>query len=124
EQRLVEVAVGAFEGAHEGALLRPALPALVLLLLGELVGLVVADARPRLLVHPRHSGASLGLVLAHCSAAGHSCRRAVRWRCHYGITLRGATRRAGAGPPRSFPPSCPRGRASNIGHYPPTSSAA
>src|SRR5215471_2346019 len=59
EQRLVEMAIGAFQRPHEGALLRPALPLLVLLLLGVLVGLVVSDARPRLLVHPRHSGASL-----------------------------------------------------------------
>src|SRR5262249_53435765 len=63
EQRLVEMAVGALECAHEGALLRPALPFLVLLLLGILVGLVVTDARPRLLVHACHSGASLESAL-------------------------------------------------------------
>ena len=59
EQRLVEMAIGAFERPHEGALLCPALPFLVLLLLGVFVGLVVTDARPGLLVHACHSGASL-----------------------------------------------------------------
>src|SRR5262249_31226738 len=59
EQRLVEVAVSAFERAHEGAFLGPALPPLVLLLFGKFVRLVMPDARSRLVVHPRHSGASL-----------------------------------------------------------------
>src|SRR5262245_42058033 len=59
QQSLVEVAIGAFQRPHEGALFRPALPLLVLLLLGKLVGLVMTDARPRLLVHARHSGTSL-----------------------------------------------------------------
>src|SRR5262245_18381244 len=59
QQSLVVVAIGAFQRPHEGALLRPALPLLVLLLLGKLARLVMTDARPRLLVHARHSGASL-----------------------------------------------------------------
>src|SRR5262249_23492947 len=44
-QRLVEMAVGTFERAHEGALLRPAVPLLVLLFHLHRIGLVVADAR-------------------------------------------------------------------------------
>src|SRR5262249_56261173 len=45
DQGLVEVAVGAFERPHEGPLLRPAVPLLVLLLHLHRVGLVVPDAR-------------------------------------------------------------------------------
>ena len=75
EQRLVEMAVGAFERAHEGALLGPALPLVVLLLLGVFVGLVVADARPYLFVHPCHSGASFisSPRSAGKQAALHAC---------------------------------------------------
>src|SRR5262249_16398462 len=58
EQLLVEVAVGAFERAHEGALLGPALPALMLLLLLAFARQVVADARI-LLVEARHSKRSV-----------------------------------------------------------------
>src|SRR5207244_279761 len=59
KKRLVEMTVGAFEGAYEGTLLGPALPPLVLLLLGVFVGLIMPDAGPHLVVHPRHSGVSL-----------------------------------------------------------------
>src|SRR5262245_36892536 len=52
-QLLVEVAVRAFERAHEGAFLGPAVPALVLFLFLALARLVVADARG-LLVEARH----------------------------------------------------------------------
>src|SRR5262249_16348195 len=44
-ERLVEVAVGAFERAHECALVGRAFPLLVLLLHFEGVGLIMADAR-------------------------------------------------------------------------------
>src|SRR5258708_4376142 len=54
EQGLVEMAVGAFERAHEGTLFRPAFPLFVLLLLGIFVGLVVADAWSYLFIHPGH----------------------------------------------------------------------
>src|SRR5262249_35093825 len=56
DQLLVEVAVGALEGAHEGPLLCPAVPARVLLLLFPLAWQVVADAR-LLFVEARHSSA-------------------------------------------------------------------
>src|SRR5262249_30801684 len=58
DELLVQMAVGAFEGAHEGPLLGPAVPALVLLLLFPLAWQVVADAR-RLFVEPRHSKRSV-----------------------------------------------------------------
>src|SRR5262249_21966767 len=75
EQRLVEMAISAFERAHEGALLGPALPPLVLLLFGKFVGLVMPDARPRLVVHPRHSGASLEAAALGelCTSSQASC---------------------------------------------------
>src|SRR6516165_1671201 len=60
KQRLVEVAVGSLERPHESALFCPALPFLVLLLLGIFVGLVVADARTSLLIHA-----------CHCALLGH-----------------------------------------------------
>ena len=44
-QRLVEMAVGAFERANESPLFRPAVPFLVLLLHFERIGLIVANAR-------------------------------------------------------------------------------
>src|SRR5262249_42107598 len=56
QQRLVEVTIGAFQRAHEGALLGPALPLFVLLLLGVFVWLVVTNARPYLIVHACHCG--------------------------------------------------------------------
>src|SRR5262249_61163613 len=56
EQRLVEVTIGAFERAHEGALLGPALPPFVLLLLGEFFLLVLPHPPPYLIVHARHCG--------------------------------------------------------------------
>ena len=45
DQLLVEVAVGAFQRAHEGPFLRPALPALVLFLFFALAREIVAGAR-------------------------------------------------------------------------------
>ncbi len=69
-QRLVEVAVGAFERPHEGPLLGPAVPFLVLLLHFQRIGLVVADARG--LDHVCHAA----LLLA--SATGHRARRAAK----------------------------------------------
>ena len=93
EQRLVEVAVRAFQRPHEGALLCPALPLLVLLLLGIFVRLVVADAWPHLFVHACHSGASL-----ESAALGRSGPPVLQasfdgtvWARHYGITRERAT---------------------------------
>src|SRR5262245_62443133 len=77
EQRLVEVTVGAFQRAHEGALLGPALPLLVLLLLGIFVGLVVTNARPYLIVHARHCGPPFESVAACAIRAARCCKRAV-----------------------------------------------
>src|SRR5262249_44241385 len=79
EQRLVEVTVGAFQRAHEGALLVPALPLLVLLLLGIFVGLVVTNARPYLIVHARHCGPPFESVAA--CAPPVCCKRAVMEPC-------------------------------------------
>src|SRR5262249_35591950 len=92
EQRLVEVTVGAFQRAHEGALLGPALPLLVLLLLGIFVGLVVTNARPYLIVHARHCGPpriGCGLRDPCRPLLQASCGGTVR--CHYVITGRCAT---------------------------------
>src|SRR6516165_2351653 len=71
EQRLVEVAIGAFQRAHEGALLGPALPPFVLLLLG----LVVTNARPYLIVHARHRGPPFESAALARSVAARCCKR-------------------------------------------------
>jgi hypothetical protein len=57
----------------------------MLLLLGVFVGLIVPDAGPHLLVHPRHSDASLKSVALGRSAT-RPCKPAVIEGCHYGIT--------------------------------------
>src|SRR5437588_7820630 len=78
------MAVGTFQGAHEGALLCPALPALVLFFDGEFVGLVVTNTGAHLVIHACHCrplhGATLPLRRADFSrrlriAAQRLCMR-------------------------------------------------
>src|SRR5262249_36835471 len=85
KERLVEVAIGAFQRPHEGAFLSPALPPFVLLLLGEFIGLVVADARSDLVIHACH-----GVRFPAGSISVHPLR-------HYGIAETGAMNAEGAG---------------------------
>ena len=62
EELLIEVAVGAFERAHESALLRPALPFAVLDLVGVFLGrLVVAEPGRFVFQHSSHVRAPLKL---------------------------------------------------------------
>ncbi len=64
EQLLVEVAIGAFERAHEGALLRPALPFAVLDLVGVFLGrLVVAEPGRFVFQHSSHARSVVFAVL-------------------------------------------------------------
>src|SRR6516225_8275759 len=89
KERLVEVAIGAFQRPHEGAFLSPALPPFVLLLLGEFIGLVVADARSDLVIHACH-----GVRFPAGSISVHPLR-------HYGIAETGAMNAEGAGSVRA-----------------------
>ena len=67
EQLLVDVAVGAFERAYEGALLGPAIPFAVLDLVGVFLGrLVVAEPRGLVFEHSCHARS----VLWRCCGAG------------------------------------------------------
>src|SRR3984957_1511998 len=80
-QRLVKVAVGALERAHESALLGPAVPFLVLLLHLHRVGLVVPDAGNRI-DESRHSWLLLrrmageaGIYVGHYAIGGPRATR-------------------------------------------------
>src|SRR5262249_47253032 len=81
QQRLVEGTVGAFQRAHEGALLGPALPLLVLLLLGIFVSVVATNARPYLIVQRRHSWPPFESVALARSVRPVCCKRAVMEPC-------------------------------------------
>src|ERR1700689_2677213 len=79
EQLLVEMAVGAFEGADESALLRPALPFAVLDLVGIFIGrLVMAEAGHFVFQHSGHCA----LLIAWRFVAGPygiCAERAMSW---------------------------------------------
>src|SRR5262249_1770900 len=76
KERLVEVAIGAFQRPHEGAFLCPALPPFVLLLRGKFIGLVVADARSDLVIHACH-GVRFPTVIdvGSCTQSLRDCRQ-------------------------------------------------